>query len=276
MRGRLVLLAAVAAAHLLPVAASAQGEVPTPPGQVPLDDVWCTVCHWEQGDQFAVSVHYQKGLVLCNDCHGGNPFESHPKKAKALETGFIGKPKREDIEGICGKCHTGPAAFFDQGPHHDPANPDNPTCITCHHNHSVLDATLALMDTSCTACHADQPESLRRGTAIQALLREGTDRLHAVRVRYDSLRVHDPGLARSAPLVQAAESALRGTEPRTHTLDLDVVGEAISGFGQELGVVQEALDESETSRRHRHWAVLGVWLFVAVNVAMLWVRRHQL
>ena len=36
-----------------------------------LDDVMCAICHFEQAEDFAHSVHYLDGKMLCNDCHGG-------------------------------------------------------------------------------------------------------------------------------------------------------------------------------------------------------------
>ena len=57
-----------------------------------LDEVVCTWCHFDEGDDFAASVHYHEGHILCNDCHGGLPFEEDPDLAKAEGTGFIGKP----------------------------------------------------------------------------------------------------------------------------------------------------------------------------------------
>ena len=88
---------------VLPWTAGAQDMGDVPPGQVPIDDVWCTVCHYQEGDEFALSVHYQRGLLLCDDCHGGDPLEPDPEMAKAPDTGFIGKPARADIADICAR-----------------------------------------------------------------------------------------------------------------------------------------------------------------------------
>ena len=43
---------------------------------VSLDEVYCATCHFDQGEEFAQSIHYQEGQLLCNDCHGGLPFEA--------------------------------------------------------------------------------------------------------------------------------------------------------------------------------------------------------
>lgn len=273
---RVLVLALVTASLGLAPPGAAQGEPETPPGQVPLDDVWCAVCHFEQGDQFAQSVHYRKGLLLCNDCHGGDPTQAQPQLAKGPATGFIGRPQREAIAGICGKCHTGPAEAFARGPHHDAGNRDNPTCVTCHQNHGVVDATPALMDTACAACHRGPSPALERGRAVQTALRAAATRLRAVSARFDSLRAGRPALERCRPLLDAAASALRGADARTHALDLADLGAVVTGFDQELGAVGQALDEHEESDARRRWAVVGVWLFVGANVALLWAKRRRL
>jgi len=260
---------------ILPAIASGQQNGEVPPGQVSLDDVWCTVCHFEQGDEFALSVHYQRGLLLCNDCHGGNPFEPRPELAKAPDTGFIGKPARTDVANICARCHSGPAEFFRMGPHASPEDPNNPTCITCHQNHLVVDATLAVMDTTCAVCHRSDPGPLARAEGIQATLHSAEDDLAAVQARFDSLQRIDGSLQRSTGLLTSAAGVLRQIEPGTHALDVTLIDASIAAFEEELGVVRELLDESDRWRRQRRWVVAGVWVFVVANVALLWLRRRQ-
>ena len=256
--------------------AGAQDTPEVPEGQVSLDDVWCTVCHFEQGDEFALSVHYQRGLLLCNDCHGGNPFEPDAEVAKAQDTGFIGKPTRSDIVTLCAKCHSGPAEFFALGPHADDTDPDSPICVTCHQNHLVIDATLALMDTTCAVCQRGDSRVEKRVTAIESKLAGAEASLVAMAVRFDSLQGLDAGLRRSVGLLEGAGAALRQVEPRTHALDMGLIGASIDAFDEEIAAVGEVLDESEHWRQRRGWIVVGVWLFIAANVTLLWMRRRTL
>ncbi len=266
----------VALAFLVVVANTAWGqELDVPPGQVHLDDVWCATCHWEQGDDFSLSTHYQKGLLLCNDCHGGDPFQSQPEKAKALETGFIGKPSKEQIADLCGNCHTGPAQFFGQGPHADISNTDNPTCITCHQNHAVFDATLVLMDSTCASCHTESA-LLDVGRAIQSRLRAGAGEFERVRERFDSMQILRPNLQRIAPLLAGAASSLRQADLQTHALDLELIETQINSFRNDLAALNQALDDYHLGQQQRQWAVVGLWLFIAANVLLLYIKRRQL
>ena len=154
-----------------------------------LDEVVCTWCHFDEGDDFAASVHYHEGHILCNDCHGGLPFEEDPDLAKAEGTGFIGKPGRDRVAQVCAQCHSGPAGFFAQGPHHDWANEANPTCVTCHGNHGVLAADLSLIDATCGECHDEWSAALDRGRKIKIELAVAAEHLARVGRVVDSLGV---------------------------------------------------------------------------------------
>ena len=214
--------------------------------------------------------------MLCDDCHGGDPADPDPVTAKAPETGFIGRPGRGQIAGLCGECHTGPTAFFGRGPHHDPGVAGNPTCVTCHHNHAVLDATPALMDTACASCHRQEPAALRRASDLRGLIGAAGGRIVRARVRFDSLAALEPALGRSASLGAAAASALRETAPRTHALDLALLEEPLRAVDAELAAWGQAMDRAESSRAGRRRALWAVWAFVAANLVLLWVRHRRL
>lgn len=256
---------------MLTVAAAGHAATPTD-----LDDVWCTVCHFEQGDAFATSVHYQKGLLLCTDCHGGDADEPDGELAKAPSTGFIGRPTRQEIAPLCGTCHIGPAQFFSDGPHADPQHPDNPTCVTCHQNHAVVAATLTLMDTTCAACHRGDDRVMSVAQHIQTRMGAADGALAAVAARFDSLSQVDPSLLRSAGLLSGAGASLRQVSPRTHALRVEDIDATLASFTTELAQVSDRLDESVQSRSRRGWIVVGVWAFVALNVIALWLKRREL
>lgn len=243
---------------------------------VSLDEVFCATCHFEQGEEFAQSIHYQEGQLLCNDCHGGLPFEADPVKAKAPGTGFIGKPRREDISALCGKCHAAPARFFAQGPHAAWQQPGNPTCISCHTNHHVLDASLELIDTTCGRCHQPGTPALARGEALRQQLGEAGQQHRRLRLHTDSLRQVDGSLRRAIPYLEAGAAALREADPMTHALDLGLIGGKLEEVRAEQDQVNQLLAEREAGRQRRSWAVGAIWALVAANVFLLWRKRRQL
>ncbi|MSR83513.1 MAG: hypothetical protein EXS58_11430 [Candidatus Latescibacteria bacterium] len=243
---------------------------------VSLDEVLCATCHFDQGEEFAQSIHYQQGQLLCNDCHGGLPFEADPEKAKAPGTGFIGKPKREDIAALCGKCHAAPARFFVQGPHAAWQNQANPTCISCHTNHRVQDATLALMDSTCTQCHQAGTPALARGSVIRQRLDQASAAHRQLQAQSDSLQAVEGSLRKATPYLEAAASALRETDPLTHTLDLGMIDRKLGEVRGEEDQVRQLISDYYAGRRHRVWAVAGIWVIVVANLFLLWIKRRQL
>ncbi len=243
---------------------------------VSIDEVYCATCHFEQGEEFSQSIHYQEGQLLCNDCHGGLPFEADPEKAKASGTGFIGKPRREDVAALCGKCHAGPARFFAQGPHAAWQNQANPTCISCHTNHHVLDASLELIDTTCGHCHQPGTPALASGETLRQRLGEADQQHRRLQAQTDSLLQLDGSLRRATPYLEAGATALREAAPMTHALDLGLIGGKLEEVRAEQDQVNQLLAEREAGLQRRSWAVGAIWVLVAANVFLLWFKRRQL
>jgi len=241
-----------------------------------LDEVFCATCHFDQGEEFGQSIHYQEGQLLCHDCHGGLPFEADPEKAKGPGSGFIGRPGREQIAALCGKCHAAPAHAFAQGPHAAWQNAANPTCISCHTNHHVLDASLELIDTTCGHCHQPGTPALARGEAIRQQLGEANQQHRRLQLHTDSLLQVDGSLRRAVSYLEAGAAALREADPMTHALDLDLLAGKLDEARAEQDQVKQLLAEREVGRQRRSWAVGAIWVLVAANVFLLWRKRRQL
>ncbi len=244
--------------------------------EVDLDDVACALCHYEQGEAFAQSIHFHSGLLLCNDCHGGLPFEADNDLAKAPGTGFIGRPQRQDIVRVCGTCHVASVRFFAQGPHADWNDSKNPTCISCHSNHDVRGAEPAMMDTTCSPCHETGSSELATGLAIRNDLRQAAAQLVAMSTIVDSLATMDRSLRRAQPLVAAARTALTDAGAGTHAMSVEVTDRSLASIASELVAAQELVDEHEVVGEQRQMAVASIWVFIAVNLLILWVKRRQL
>jgi hypothetical protein len=243
---------------------------------ISLDEVFCATCHFDQGEEFAQNIHYQQGQLLCNDCHGGLPFEADPEKAKGPGTGFIGRPRRADIAALCAKCHAAPARFFAQGPHAAWQQEASPTCISCHTNHLVLDASLELMDSTCGQCHQPGTPALARGESIRQRLEQAGEEHRQLKAHRDSLQVLEGSLRRASPFLEAGANALREAGPLTHALDLGLIEGKLGEARGEEAPVRQMIAEYYDSRRHRLWAVAGIWVLVVANVLLLWIKRRQL
>lgn len=252
------------------------GKISAWAGPPDIDDVMCAVCHFEQGEEFAESVHFLEGGLLCSDCHGGLPFEVDSDVAKAAATGFIGRPAQEDVAALCGQCHSGAASFFARGPHHNPTVGDNPTCISCHHNHRVHNPTLELLTNACTPCHSTDSPAARRGVAVRVRLGVAITEYATVTELLDSVRIVDRPIRKLHTLLDDAYTALRDAETRSHALDLALVDARISSAQQALNVIRDEVAQSKRREELRKWMVVGVWIAVFVNVVLLWLKRCQL
>jgi len=114
----------------------------------------CSRCHSDAKrmaslpvDQYArwrTSVHakamFERGDLTaptCNDCHGNHGATP---------------PGVESVSFVCGQCHAREAEIFRASPKRDIVE-----CITCHENHGVVRATVAMLgtlpDTPCAFCH---------------------------------------------------------------------------------------------------------------------------
>ena len=147
----------------------------------------CAACHLETGDerlanpvkQFGEDIHSAKGFG-CVACHGGDAREAG-MEAMDPAKGYIGKPERQQVVQVCGRCHSdarfmkqyNPALRVDQVTEYATSvhgrrlkefgDPKVATCVNCHPAHSIKPPSdprssvhpLKVADT-CGRCHGDQ------------------------------------------------------------------------------------------------------------------------
>ncbi|MBI3030324.1 MAG: cytochrome c3 family protein [Candidatus Rokubacteria bacterium] len=175
MRG-LLALAWLAFAGMTVLPAAAQQQRPES----------CAACHLETGDerlanpvkQFGEDIHSAKGFG-CVACHGGDGREAG-MEAMDPAKGYIGKPERQQVVQVCGRCHSdarfmkqyNPALRVDQVTEYATSvhgrrlrefgDPKVATCVNCHPAHSIKPPSdprssvhpLKVAET-CGRCHGD-------------------------------------------------------------------------------------------------------------------------
>ena len=147
----------------------------------------CATCHLAIGDErlakpvqeFAGDIHAAKGFG-CTSCHGGDA------KAAGMEAmdpakGYIGKPERQQVAQVCGRCHSdarfmkryNPALRVDQVIEYassvhgrrlrELGDPKVATCVSCHPAHAIRSPSEPASSVhpvrvaeTCGACHADE------------------------------------------------------------------------------------------------------------------------
>ena len=146
----------------------------------------CAACHLETGDErlaapvksFGADIHKAKGFG-CVDCHGGDSRETG-MEAMDPRKGFIGKPSRQQVVQVCGRCHSdaafmkryNPSLRVDQVAEYatsvhgrrlrELGDTKVATCASCHPAHAIRPRSdpqssvhpLHVADT-CGRCHAD-------------------------------------------------------------------------------------------------------------------------
>lgn len=131
------------------------------------------VGEWKQ------SIHAKKGIG-CSDCHGGNPKATTVDGAMWNAPGFKPKPEKQDIPGMCAKCHANPDymrpfniestsqyAEYKQSIHGkrllEQGDAKVAACTDCHGAHNIRardDIQSSVYKTNipgtCAKCHADK------------------------------------------------------------------------------------------------------------------------
>ena len=146
----------------------------------------CVTCHLEIGDDrlakpvkdFAADIHAAKGFG-CVSCHGGDARDAG-MEAMDPAKGYIGKPERQQVVQVCGRCHSdarfmkryNPGLRVDQVTEYvtsvhgrrlrEFGDPKVATCVNCHPAHTIRPPSdpkssihpLRVAET-CGGCHAD-------------------------------------------------------------------------------------------------------------------------
>lgn len=156
----------------------------------------CVECHRQLDDSptsatglMSHDIHLQRGLS-CADCHGGDPAAIEQAAAMDPAKGFIGLPARQDIPGLCARCHADPAYMrrynpnlpTDQyakyltsqhGKRFATGDTDVAVCTSCHQAHGVRSKKdpaspvyVANIPGTCASCHTDASIMERHGLPV--------------------------------------------------------------------------------------------------------------
>ncbi|MBJ6751609.1 cytochrome c3 family protein [Geomonas anaerohicana] len=208
----------------------------------------CIQCHGSLPDRLGApvnlwrsSIHAENG-ISCNGCHGGDPKDA--ANAMTPQRGFLGAPKEKDIPAFCGRCHPGVYKDYLSSAHGRALGAGGPTCVTCHSNHQVVKASLALInEKSCTRCH-----SFDRARAIRDAMQQTEAYIDNISRRIADFQV-------SGVDTEKMGKSLFAVRNRFHTLfhDVDVArvkGES-AAINKELGKLDATLKEIERSHEKR-------------------------
>jgi hypothetical protein len=151
-------------------------------GSIVIKDDHCYNCHKELGNlpkDYSDNDIHRHANISCSSCHGGDPTTDDDAVAMNKAKGFKGVPKKKDIPGLCGKCHSDigimrvfqPRIATDQVAQYYTSmhgkklltGDDNVAeCTNCHTAHSILPvkdprSTVYKLNvpTTCNKCHGN-------------------------------------------------------------------------------------------------------------------------
>jgi hypothetical protein len=229
----------------------------------------CIDCHAKMPEKYSAPVKLWRGSIhadngiYCNGCHGGDPKDA--ANAMNPARGFLGAPKEPAIPAFCGRCHVGVLNDYLASAHGRKLGKGGPTCVTCHGNHHVVKASLALInEKSCSRCH-----SYERAALIRTAMLETETAIEALDGRIGAYK-------KIGTDTDKQEKALFAVRNSFHTLFHNVNVELvkkesgrIQGDLQKIRVALDRLDAAQQQRKIAGAAVVTLLLLCALLLHLL-------
>jgi hypothetical protein len=199
-------------------------------------DIVCIDCHAKLPGKYGEpvklwrgSIHDENGIA-CNSCHGGDPKDA--ANAMSPGRGFLGAPKEKDIPAFCGRCHVGVLKDYLSSLHGKALGKGGPTCVTCHGNHRVVKASLALInEKTCSQCH-----DYRQAERIKGVMTKTESRLMAIDAAIT-------GFKQQGTDTDSLEKGLFAVRNSFHSLFHTVDASKVEKDGERMAAELQKLDE---------------------------------
>ena len=223
----------------------------------------------DASELYAASVHgiaTAAGLPAspaCSDCHGAHG---------ALP------PRVEEVQGVCGQCHSAVRDYFQGGAHGAASN--EVQCATCHGYHDVarLDEHSFVAQTgsgSCSSCHQEDEQALAVARSFKRDLDGLEARLHEVSESIAAAGRRGLYLDEEASFVADARGVLARARSATHSVSTEEL-DALLDRGR--GLIRQTEDtlatRARTDRDRRIFTALFFALTLALG-AMLWMYSRE-
>jgi hypothetical protein len=232
-------------------------------------EIVCIQCHSGMPEKYSQpvklwrgSIHSENGIA-CNGCHGGDPKDA--ANAMSRERGFLGAPKEPDIPAFCGRCHIGVLKDYLASAHGRALGKGGPTCVTCHGNHQILKASLALInEKNCSRCH-----NFERARMIRDAMQETESMIVAAEAsikRYKAIGSDTENLEKKLFSLRNRFHSL------FHNVSIETVKSESSGIQGDLKKIQSVLaswDETAQKRKTTGAVAVAAMLLIALLAHLL-------
>ena len=229
----------------------------------------CIQCHSKMPDKYSEPVRLWRGSIhagngiFCHDCHGGDPKDT--ANAMSPERGFLGVPKEAAIPAFCGRCHVGVLKDYLASAHGRMLDKGGPTCVTCHGNHSVVKASLGLInEKDCSRCH-----SFERAGMIRDAMQETEKITVTIDGRITAYKKIGTGTVKLEQELFAVRNRFHSL---FHNVNIELVKQEsarIQADLQKIRIVLDKLDDSGQKRKIAGAAVVSLLLLIALALHLL-------
>ncbi len=224
-------------------------------------------CHNEQLQDYSVSVHWDEARpgAVCIDCHGIHDMAP------------VRMPESRAYRSlVCGNCHAGPMENFSSGPHKFGMETTGAlACASCHSNHNVRHPTVGGVEAACLKCHARPSSAFEMGQNVKLLFSGLRDSLDQARISIDLAGELGVDLKRPRQTIQEARTEFTQARLVWHGLQVD---EIEASADRSAVLVRKAMDQVSgllKTRQNRRLGLVLVWVFILINVGLLWVKKRQ-
>lgn len=245
-------------------------------GEARIEESVCVECHSMEimkpdfrkvVDEWKKSLHYSSN-VSCHNCHGGDAKD--PALSMSHTRGFVGKPIKKEVPGLCGKCHVGIMRnYLESGHGKALLSGRGPDCVTCHGSHNIQKADIEIInDKRCSKCHSyDRAMVMKQALSL-------TEKKMA-RINEDIRKLRTGGV-----FTGDEEKGLFSiqSEFRTlfHTIDVSLVKERTEEFTYKLGLVEKKIKETfEELGFRRRFSIFMMLLFGAISLVWFLLSRSD-
>ncbi len=243
-------------------------------GEARIEESVCVECHSMEimkpdfrkvVDEWKKSLHYYSN-VSCHNCHGGDPKD--PALSMSHTRGFVGKPPKKEVPGLCGECHVGIMRnYLESGHGKALLSGRGPDCVTCHGSHNIQKADIDIInDKRCSRCH-----SYERAKIMKQALFLTEKKMAGINEDIRKLKTRGVFTGDEEKSIFSLQSEFRTL---FHTIDVSLVKERTEGFANKLGLVEKKIKETfEELGFRRNFSVFLMLLFGALSLVLFLLSK---
>jgi predicted CXXCH cytochrome family protein len=226
-----------------------------------------------QYEQYRASVHGRAllergdlGAPACNDCHGNHAAMP---------------PEVSSVAQVCRTCHSQNGTLFDGSRHKQAFERHGwPECGSCHGEHAIAKTSDAMMapgpESVCNGCHAKFAQENPECDATAAYFHA---EIVGLQTTHDGL-THDVELLERRGLDTAAMhdeldslfDSVKQTRSYVHSFERSELAAAAAPAHASIETIAGLMASARDELRYRFRGLVVASLFIAVSIAVLWLR----